>query len=57
MNRYEIEYHKNGKWWVYTIFRNRCPIQDGYLRTKSAAVKHAEKEVQKLQRAEQHLAD
>lgn len=51
MNRYEIQYRPDGKWWCYTITCNGIPQKGGIVRTKSAAVKQAETEVKKLQRA------
>lgn len=53
MIRYEIRYLQDGKWLGYTIYRNGQPLQGGIVRTKSAAVKQAQIELQKLQRAEQ----
>ena len=53
MIRYEIRYLQDGKWWGYTIYRNGQPLQGGIVRTKSAAVQDAHRELQKLQRSEQ----
>jgi hypothetical protein len=53
MNRYEVRYRPDGKWWNYTIYRNGQPLQGDILRTRRAAVKQAQIELQKLQRAEQ----
>lgn len=53
MIRYEIRYLQDGKWWGYTIYRNGQPFKGDILRTRRAAVKQAQIELQKLQRAEQ----
>lgn len=53
MNKYEVRYQENGGWVSYIIYRNGQPIQGGELRTSRAAIKDAQRELQKLQRAEQ----
>jgi len=53
MNRYEVRYQVNGGWVGYVIYRNGQPIKGGELRTRRAATKDAQRELQKLQRAEE----
>jgi len=53
MNRYEIRYHQDSGWCGYTIYLNGQPFKGDILRTRSAAIKDAQRELQKLQRAEQ----
>ena len=53
MNRYEIRYHQDGGWCGYVIYCNGQPFKGDTLRTRRAAVKQAQIELQKLQRAEQ----
>lgn len=52
MNNYEIKYHTDGKWHGYTVFRNGRPVMSDLLRTRAAAVRQAQIEIQKLQRAD-----
>jgi len=53
MNRYEIRYHQDSGWCGYTIYLNGQPFKGDILRTRRAAVKQAQIELQKLQRSEQ----
>jgi len=52
-NRYEVRYRQDSGWCEYTIYCNGQPVKGGELRTRSAAIKDAQRELQKLQRAEQ----
>ena len=56
MNKYEIRYYQDGKWWGYAIVCNGMMRQGGIVRTRSAAIKDAQRELDKLQRSEQPLA-
>jgi len=56
MNRYEIRYYQDAGWCGYTIYLNGQPFKGDILRTRRAAVKQAQIELQKLQRNEQPLA-
>jgi len=56
MNKYEIRYYQDGKWWGYTIVCNGMMRKGGIVRTRAAAVKQADLELKKLQRSEQTLA-
>lgn len=53
MNRYEIRYYQDGGWVSYVIYRNGQPVKGGELRTRRAAVQDAQRELNKLQRAEE----
>ncbi len=53
MNKYEIRYQTSSGWVSYVIYRNGKPIKGGELRTSRAAIKDAQRELEKLQRAEQ----
>lgn len=53
MNKYEVRYQTNGGWVSYVIYRNGQPVKGGELRTSRAAIRDAQRELEKLQRAEQ----
>jgi len=53
MNKYDIRYHQDGGWCGYVIYLNGQPFRGDTLLTKRAAVKQAQIELEKLQRAEQ----
>ena len=53
MNRYEIRYHQDGGYVGYVIYRNGKPFQGAELANRRAATKDAQRELQKLQRAEE----
>lgn len=53
MNKYDIKYYTDGKWHGYTVMRNGRPVLSDLLRTRAAAIKQAQLEIQKLQRADQ----
>ena len=54
MNRYEVRYYSiDRRWTGYLIYRNGQPLQGAEMPTRRAAVKDAQRELQKLQRAEE----
>ena len=55
-HEYEIKYSTDGKWHGYTILHDGRPVRSDLMRSRAAAIRQAQIEIQKLQRSEQSLA-